>query len=87
MNTDEKLNKRFGRFYISNELLFDNYQLVNCILSLVVVVECTHHFYSNQFEYIAISPLFDVVEDGCKYNEYKVLITDDKIRFEKLEGR
>jgi|GEM_PF-3170885 len=80
----KNLNKRFGRFYISSELFFDNYELVNCILSRVVVVECTHHYYSNQFEYIAISPLFDVVEDGCKYNEYKVLITGEKIKFEKF---
>lgn len=79
------LNKRVGKFYISSEALFDNYDLANCILSRVVVVECTHHFYSNQFEYIAISPLFDVVEGGCKYNEYRVVITGDEIKFEKVK--
>ncbi|MGE7689661.1 hypothetical protein ACQKMI_10635 [Lysinibacillus sp. NPDC097214] len=85
MEIDKNINKRFGRFYISSELLFDNYDIVNRILSQVIVVECTHHYYSNQFEYIAISPLFDVVDEGCKYNEYEVLIADDEIKFEKAD--
>lgn len=84
MKIDNHLGKRIGKFYFSDELIKNQYETVNRILSRVVVVECTHHFYSNQFEYIAISPLFDVVEDGCKFNEYKAVISDDEIKFEKV---
>lgn len=85
MNNDINLNKRIGKFYISSKLLFDNYNLVNRILNNVVVVECTHHFYNNHFEYHAISHLFDVLEEGCQPNEYKVSITGDEIKFEKVD--
>lgn len=86
MKIDKHIGRRMGKFYISDELIKNQYETVNRVLSHVVTIECTHHYYSNQFEYIAISPLFEVVEDGCKFNEYKVLITDDEIKFEKLEG-
>ncbi|MFJ3386634.1 hypothetical protein [Lysinibacillus sp. NPDC086135] len=74
-----------GKFYISDELIKTNYNLVKRVLSYVVTVECTHHYYSGQFEYITISPLFDVVEDGCRLNEYRVIINDDEIQFEKIK--
>lgn len=76
--------KRIGKFYISDELILTHYEVVNQVLSNVVVLEANRQW-NGHFEYIAISPLFDVVKDGCKYNEYKVLITDDKIKFEKVE--
>lgn len=83
MKIDKYISKRLGRFYISDELIKTQYESVNRVLSHVLTVECTHHYYSRQFEYIAISPLFEVVEDGCKFNEYKVIIDNGHIKFEK----
>lgn len=79
------MDKRVGKFYISDELIKTNYNLVKSVLSYVLPVECTHHYYCNQFEYIAISPFFDEVEVGCRLNEYRVIINDDEIQFEKVK--
>lgn len=82
------MNKRIGKFYISEELIPkltpSEFELTKHVISQMTTVECYYHQSTKQFELIAISPLFDVVEEGCKINEYRVWITGDEIKFEKV---
>lgn len=68
---DKTVYDRIGRFLISSELFFGDYDITNQILSNVLVIESKQR-QDKMFEYIAVSPLFDIVEEGNEVPTYLV---------------
>jgi len=75
---------RVGRFRISNELLRTSPYKVKLIMSKVVVVRCDSLFYMNALEYVAYSPLFDIIEEGYVPQDYEFSIDGKKVITSKI---
>jgi hypothetical protein len=71
------LRNRIGKFYISRSLVLDYPELVQKVLSKVVVVRCESVFHSDSFEYIAFSNRFDICEEGYAPPVYIPIMTDN----------
>lgn len=62
-----------GEFFISDELLYTELELVREILGEVVIVSCVHNYGYGRFEYIAFSSHFRAIpRDGCAAPLYQV---------------
>lgn len=77
------IEKRLGRFLISDEMLRKNPRAVQRILSKVIVVRCEYLYPNRAFEYIAQSERFDVVEEGLLYPTYTGVINNGFVSFNK----
>jgi len=69
--------RRVGKFRFSARLIEDtDYDILVEIMSNFVIIKCEYIYQSfRDFEYTAISHLFDEVEEGMEYPEYTILIT------------
>lgn len=83
---DQNTTARIGRFYVSYEYLMDNkIDEMFEIMRNFVVLRADHNIYTGRIEYLAISPLFEPVEDGALdlMPEYRITIhKDDEGRIE-----
>lgn len=62
-----------GEFFISDELLHNELELVREIMGEVIVVSCVHNYGYGRFEYIAFSSHFRAVpRDGSAAPLYQV---------------
>lgn len=78
------LNK-IGKFYISQDLLRLDYEMVKKVLSKVVVVRCERQFHNHSFEYIAIGNPFDEIQTGEVPPTYTVTCDiKGEIKFERM---
>lgn len=76
--------RTIGRFSIPLEMVEGNAPLVRKIMGTCVIVRCEYMYGKNSFDYVAISPEFDVVEEGQMIPEYAVWVNaDDSISFKK----
>ena len=84
----KQMERRWGRLVIDDSFLRYDSPLMQMVMSRMVVTECTHHYMTDELDYNAISPEFDVVGPGEQIPEYHVVIDEDaawerKIRFER----
>jgi len=61
---EDDLLRRRGRFELASELLADCPGVVMKAFAGVVVTRCEHNYDRQAFDYTAVSPYFDLVEDG-----------------------
>lgn len=58
------MKKRIGKIFISSELIKNmNINEMLKVTSKFVVIRCEHLYCKNEFEYIAICPEFDEIEE------------------------
>ena len=80
------LQRRLGRFAISRKLVEQTPDAVMRALSNCIVVHCEQLYEYDAFAYVALSPLFAVVPQGQKANDYQILFTEysKAIHFERV---
>lgn len=63
-----QLEKRVGRFSISAEFVRTEPEALLDLLGLlrVVVVRCEHVYHCREFQYIGLSPHFDIIDRGAQ---------------------
>lgn len=77
-----------GEFYISDELLHSNLEIVRKIMGEVVIVSCVHNYGYGRFEYIAFSSHFRAIpRDGSAAPLYAVtsITGAGEITFKEIE--
>lgn len=75
----ESLLKRMGRFAISHDSIKSGVDGLLEIFGKVIVLRAESIYHTQAIEYIAISPLFDVVEPELDPPSYKFIVTDAEI--------
>lgn len=75
------MKNRLGKFYIDKDLIENNFEEVQKIMSKVVVVRAEMLYQSNSIEYMAISKDFDEVSEGKEIPTYKVKVSQDIVIF------
>ena len=83
---------RIGRFRITEAIIDANPKAVRKLMGKVIVVRA-EFMYGHNFEYIAISPEFDKIEEGLEVPKYDIIATNkvqgkknilDKITFKRI---
>lgn len=75
------LHKR-GKFSVSMEIIRENPDFVMKLMGMCVIVRAERMFVNDSIEYIALSELFDEVEEGHQIPEYNMIhIEDDDFTF------
>jgi len=69
------INMRRGVFKISSALLDEAIDELFEFMSNFVIVRAEHHYFNDYIKYHAISPLFDITDDGTIIPEYDFEIT------------
>lgn len=67
-------NRRIGRFHIGIDIINELQDAVIELMLGLIVLEATTRVYSDSIEYVAISPIFDEVEDCHIVPEYDVVL-------------
>jgi hypothetical protein len=70
-------SRRLGRFFASGNLITDDIHALRAVMGTCVVIRCEHIFAVNMFEYTALSPLFDVLNEGDVIPVYRMVMTSD----------
>lgn len=74
MSAEPGISNRRGRISISGTLLRTaEPEKLMAIMGRMIVVRCEHLWGSDTFEYEAISPDFDEVQEGCMAPQYDVV--------------
>lgn len=68
------MRDRVGRFFVSRVLVDDNPEMILPVMARCVVVDCKLHFVNDKFEYVALSPDFDIKPPAEIVPEYSVMI-------------
>lgn len=71
-----KKSKMIGRFSINKKFIEDDFDLVQKVMGMVVVIRCEFMFASDKFEYMAISNKFEEIEVGTIIPEYTVKVDE-----------
>jgi len=69
------MQNRRGRFKVSAQLIHDAPDVMMQIMGKMVVVRCEHHFDTDSFEYVALSPFFREVPQYEVTPEYTITVT------------
>lgn len=78
-----KLEHRFGKIFISRDLIEDSPDKVIELLSGGLVLRCEFRFISGEFEYELYHPSFPLIDEGRMPTAYWVEVFLKK--FEKLD--
>lgn len=75
-----------GSFFVSDQLLHGNLEIIQKIMGEVIIVSCIHNYGYGRFEYIAYSSHFrNVPRNGSAAPHYAFLFEDDdSITFEEV---
>lgn len=76
--------RRVGKFSIDREYIYDMPEIVRAIMGRCIIVRCELMFDKNAFEYVAISPDFDLLPKGEIAPTYNVLVTFDAVSAEPI---
>jgi len=71
---------RWGRFHLDGHMLSavrgdpdgEIFKQLVALMGQILVVQAQHCAYSDRIEYLGISPLFDVLEEGALAPEYEL---------------
>jgi hypothetical protein len=63
-------DRRIGKFRVHHDLIERDPQSVRLVMAVCIVVRAEFIYYPGYIEYTAISPYFDLVEEGCVIPEY-----------------
>ena len=77
--------RRFGTFSFDAEHVRHSAEGLQKLLTNCIVVRCEHLFDRDCFEYTALHPDFDPVDERCRAPHYDVIFTkheDGRITFE-----
>ena len=77
-------SKRIGKFQIMTHNIEDHPEMVQEIMSKVIVVRCEQRYDTDSIHYTAISDHFEDVELGKMIPEYQVIHDGVKVTFHKL---
>jgi len=66
------MQQRMGRFSLEDSLLTDMPEVGTKVMNGVMVVQCTHNFLTNSFDYLGVSEHFEGVEEGGDIPSYDV---------------
>lgn len=81
-----KIRKRIGHFLLSKCLIENDYKAVQKVMAECVVIRCEMLYHKDSFDYIALSELFDEVDEGCEVPFYEIVVDKDlNISFQKRE--
>jgi len=75
------MRNRMGRFMLDRDFLLDFPESVADIINGMrfVPVRAELLFHVNKIEYIGMSPMFKLVEDGDGYKNYELDIREEKV--------
>jgi hypothetical protein len=74
MNNVILKSRRFGKLRYTHTLLEDSFKAIQAIYSKIVPLEVKYDLSCDTFEVTALSPLFDLVEQGQIAPEYHAII-------------
>ena len=78
MQTDlPHCRRRLGRFVLSRILIEDYPETLRTIMGRCIILRCEMLYHMDTFEYVALSPDFDEVEQGVFPPDYEVYISED----------
>ncbi len=72
--THNKADNRIGKFKIYHDMLRNGWHDLLPIMGNFVIVQASMDWATSATEYVAYSPLFDVVDDGVSAPEYALHI-------------
>lgn len=84
------MKDRIGRFKISREMVECYPETALAVMGRCIVVKCEMSYeldYGEYFEYKALSPYFDEVEEGGFIPEYDVVINGESIEFKRSNAK
>ena len=85
-------DRRIGRFRITEAIIDANPKAVRKLMGRMIVIRA-EFMYPHIFEYVAISPEFDKIEEGLEVPKYDMIVTAkkegnknivDKINFKRI---
>lgn len=82
-----QIRDRRGKFTIVENLLHNVPDQIAAMLRNVIVVRCEMHYWDStgaRFEYVALSPLFDLIGVGDLTPTYVCVIQPDGVQWERL---
>jgi len=84
---EDDLLRRRGRFELASDLLAEYPGVVMKAFAGVVVTRCEHNYDRQVFDYAAVSPHFELVEDGELAPHYDVTYDEvaDTVTWKKAE--
>lgn len=74
---DRSVKRRIGIFSIDIKLVHTDPEMVQKVMSKVIVTRCEMIFHKDVFEYVALSPHFDELSEGESPPTYQVVLGDD----------
>ena len=77
--------RRFGTFSFDAEHVRHNAEGIQKLMSGCIPVRCEHVFSHDAFEFTALHPDFEPVEEGCRAPHYDVIFTkheDGRLTYE-----
>ncbi len=81
------MNRKLGKFLISNELLNNDFRTMEGIFRILhpVIVRAEQRYDMNGIEYIAIHDSFKEVSIGSEVPEYNITINKDEYGIKSIE--
>lgn len=79
-----ELHSRVGQFSIPSKEIQNNSDEIMLIMSKMIIVRCEHLYHSGWLEYIALSPLFEKIEDGQRPPYYSVFVLDGEVEAKRM---
>lgn len=77
-------SKRYGRFKISFDQINNVPDKVMTVLGNMIVVQSEVNYVLGAIVYVALSDIFEVVEDGQKIPDYNLSFENNKLKATKL---
>ena len=71
------LLKRPGRLSVARDVIDENPELVQGILSAILIVEARARYITNDIEYTGFSEQFELQEDGNNCPQYNIEVSQD----------
>lgn len=72
------MERRIGKFFVSRDLIWNNSDLFQQLMELgkFIILRAESLDYQGTYEYVALSPIFDVLSEGQAVPEYSIKVTD-----------
>lgn len=86
MRKEDPIFKRPGFLEISMDLIRDNPKKIQDVLSKTLLVRATNNFIRNSILYQAYSEEFEEISPEEKIPVYRVMLINEIIKFERVEG-
>jgi hypothetical protein len=74
LETNIKPERRIGKFYVFANLVDNNWMGLLKIFSCFVILRAEYLYAGERFEYIAYSPLFDILDLGAEPPIYEIIV-------------